>query len=163
MGAKTTGGARAELLFARRRRTSHTYPPKWSRHRRCFAMELRRISLPGTRVNKGKKEGRDIAPQPSLSTSSLGLSWSVCVLPDAYYLLDLLDQRLLLLLGPPPVVLLLPVAGFLLHQPALGHRARLFLEVAVVLARVAHRQSPPSFPATFAMSISKRLPTGMGS
>src|SRR5215211_7751579 len=125
---------------------------------------FRRIPLPRTTVNKGIKKGRGVEqPRPSLSTSSLVLSWSVCVLPDAYYLLDLLDQRLLLLLGPPPVVvLLMPVAGFLLHQPNLGHRARLFLEVAVVLARVAHRQSPPSFQATFAMSINKRLPAGMG-
>src|SRR5215213_2294669 len=113
-------------------------------------------------MNRGKKKGRNLDARPSLSTSSLVLCWSVCVLPDAYYLLDLLDQRLLLLLGPPPVVLLMPVAGFLLHQPALGHRVRLFLEVAVVLLRVAHRRSPPSFQATFSMSINKRLPAGMG-
>src|SRR5687768_6306720 len=90
--------------------------------------------------------------------SSLLLSLVVCVLPDAYYLLDLLRQRLLLL-GPPPVVLLLPVAGFLLHQPALGDPARLFLEVAVLL-RVAHRRSPPSARATFTAAIDKRLPAG---
>src|SRR5215213_2391607 len=128
-----------------------------------YLPELLRIPLPRTPVNKGKKKGWDIAPQPSLSTSSFVLSWSVCVLLDAYYLLDLLDQRLLLLLGPPPVVLLLPVAGFLLHQPALGDRARLFLEVAVVLARVAHRRSPPSSQAAFTVAIDKRLPADMGS
>src|SRR5215208_4533981 len=124
--------------------------------------QLLRIPLPRTRVNKGKKKGWDIAPQPSLSTSSFVLSWSVCVLLDAYYLLDLLDQRLLLL-GPPPVVLLLPVAGFLLPKPALGDRARLFLEVAVVLTRVAHRRSPPSSQAAFTVAIDTRLPAGMGS
>src|SRR5215213_11071040 len=113
-------------------------------------------------MNRGKKKGRNLDARPSLSTSSLLLCWSVCVLPDAYYLLDLLRQRLLLLLRPPPVVLLLPVAGFLLPQPALGDPACLLLEVAVVLARVAHRQSPPSFQATFSMSINKRLPAGMG-
>src|SRR5215208_5424877 len=101
--------------------------------------------------NKGNKEDRGITSPPSLSTSkrprvrTRGLfasSLVVCLLPDAYYLLDLLRQRLLLL-GPPPIVLLLPVAGFLLHQPALGHPVRLFLELAVLL-RVAHRWSPPS-------------------
>src|SRR5215208_3755564 len=125
--------------------------------------QLLRILLPRTRVNKGNKQGWDIAPQPSLFTSSFVLCWSVCVLLDAYYLLDLLDQRLLLLLGPPPVVLLMPVAGFLLPQPALGDRARLFVEVAVVLARVAHRRSPPSFQAAFTVAIDKRLPADMGS
>src|SRR5918993_493320 len=55
----------AEHLFARRRRTSHTYPPKWSRHRRCFAMELRRIPLLGTWVNKGKKKSQGtVGPPP---------------------------------------------------------------------------------------------------
>jgi hypothetical protein len=29
-------------------------------------------------VNKGKKKGWDIAPQPSLFSSSFVLSWSVC-------------------------------------------------------------------------------------
>src|ERR687897_1032506 len=88
--------------------------------------------------------------------SSLLLSLVVCVLPDAYYLLDLLHQRLLLL-SPPPVVLLLPVAGFLLHQPALSDPARLFLELAVLL-RVAHRRSPPSSLATPAAVIKEPLP-----
>src|SRR3712207_932820 len=62
-------------------------------------------------------------------------------LPCADQLLDLLAQRLPFP-GPPPVVLFLPMAGLLLHQPALGNLARLPFEVAV-LARVAHRQSPP--------------------
>src|SRR5215207_1994339 len=114
---------------------------------------LRRIPLLGSRVNKAiRRTGASRPHPPSLSrrapacargASSLVLSLVVCLLPDAYYLLDLLRQRLLLL-SPPPVVLLLPVAGFLLHQPALGDSARLFLELAVLL-RVAHRRSPPSF------------------
>src|SRR5829696_5247790 len=79
---------------------------------------------------------------PGLGASSLH-SLVVCILPYAHHLLDLLDQWLLFFLRPPAVMLLLPVAGFLLHQPALGDPARLSIEVAV-LARVAHRRSPPS-------------------
>jgi hypothetical protein len=64
-------------------------------------------------------------------------------LPYAHYLLDLLGEGLLLFLLSPTLMLLMPVAGFLLHQPALGDPACLSFEVAV-LARVAHRLSPPS-------------------
>src|SRR5215208_8450437 len=113
---------------------------------------LPRIPLLGSRVNKAiRRTGASRPHPPSLSrrapacargASSLVLSLVVCLLPDAYNLLDLLRQRLLLL-GPLPVVLLLPVAGFLLHQSALCDPARLYLEVAVLL-RVAHRRSPPS-------------------
>src|SRR5918997_2896647 len=82
--------------------------------------------------------GPGISKRPRVRTRGLFAASSlvVCVLPESYYLLDLLRQRLLLL-SPPPIVLLLPVAGFLLHQPALGDPARLFLlEVIAILARV---------------------------
>src|SRR5215203_7294141 len=87
----------------------------------------------------------------------------LCLL-DANHFLDLLGQGFVLfLLSPTTMMVLMPMAGFLLHQPALGDRARLFLEVAVVLARVAHRRSPPSFQAAFTVAIDKRLPADMGS
>src|SRR5215203_5837854 len=63
-------------------------------------------------------------------------------LPDAYYFLDLLSQWLLLLLSPT-IMLLLPVAGFLFHQPFVGDPACLSFEVTV-FARVAHQRIPPS-------------------
>src|SRR5215218_9228306 len=69
----------------------------------------------------------------------------VAWLLDAHHLLDLLGQGVLLffLFSPTTIMVLMPMAGFLLHQPTLGDPARLFLKLAVLL-RVAHRRSPPS-------------------
>src|SRR5215211_5763573 len=87
----------------------------------------------------------------------------VCLL-DAHHFLDLLGQGFVLffLFSPTTIMVLMPMAGFLLHQPTLGDPARLYLELAVLLC-VAHRRSPPSVQATFTVAIDKRLPDGMGS
>src|SRR5215217_1911552 len=72
---------------------------------------------------------------------------------DSNHFLDLLGQGfvLLFLFSPTTIMVLMPMAGFLLHQPTLGDPAHLFLELAVLLG-VAHRRSPPSSlakPAAF--------------
>src|SRR5215218_8711299 len=74
----------------------------------------------------------------------------LCLL-DANHFLDLLGQGFVLffLFSPTTIMVLMPMAGFLLHQSALGDPARLFLELAVLLG-VAHRRSPPSSLATLA-------------
>ena len=86
----------------------------------------------------------------------------LCLL-DAHHFLDLLGQGFLLffLLSPTTIMVLMPMASFLLHQPALGDSARLFLKLAVLL-RVAHWRSPPSSLATPAVVIREPLPTGTG-
>src|SRR5918997_2105765 len=92
-------------------------------------------------------QAQEGGPGPPGASSLLLLA--VWVLPDSYYLLDLLGQWLAFLLSPTALMLLVPMASFLLHQPALGDPASLPLEVAVPL-RVAHRRSPPSSQATLA-------------
>src|SRR5918994_3696103 len=74
----------------------------------------------------------------------------VAWLLDANHFLDLLGKGVLLffLFSPTTTMMIvMPMAGFLLHQPNLGGPARLFLELAVLLG-VAHRRSPPSFLVT---------------
>src|SRR5215203_414823 len=63
----------------------------------------------------------------------------LCLL-DANHFLDFLGRGspLFLLSPPTTMMVLMPMAGFLLHQPALGDPARLPLEVAFFFARVAH-------------------------
>jgi hypothetical protein len=126
---------------------------------RCALMHsiaiLRPCSHPIVSTPNHRKEAPRVPGPPSL------LLLSVWVLPDAYHLLDLLGEGLLLLLSPTTLMFLVPMARFLLHQPALGNPACLSFEVAVPL-RVAHRRSPPSSQATPAVSINKPLPAGMG-
>ena len=80
-------------------------------------------------------------------------------LPRADHLLDLLGQRLGFL-GPPHDMLLVPMAGFLLHEPALRDPTRFSAKVAV-LARVVHPRSPPSI-ATLLESVERHLPRARG-
>src|SRR5215203_5239008 len=75
--------------------------------------------------------------------------------------LDLLGRGspLFLLSPPTTMMVLMPMAGFLLHQPALGDPARLPLEVAFFLARVAHDLSLLSAPlATLPVPLQKSVP-----
>src|SRR5215203_5120280 len=97
--------------------------------------------LPRRWCIKGKKAPRR---KHTGGTEKILVVW----LLDAHHFLDLLGQGFLLfLLSPTTMMVLMPMAGFLLRQPALGDPVRLFLELAVLL-RVAHRRSPPSSQAT---------------
>src|SRR5215211_2733212 len=83
-------------------------------------------------------------------------------LPGADHLLHLRGQRLLFLFfGSPPGVLFFSAARLRLQEPLLGDPARLSVEVAVFLARVAHGLVAPFF-ATLPVPSDRYLPRAQG-
>src|SRR5919112_40760 len=99
------------------------------------------INLPPP-TSMNKEQEKTPAQEHRGYADKIRVAW----LLDAHHFLDLLSQGVLLffLFSPTTILVLMPMAGFLLHQPTLGDPARLFLKLAVLLG-VAHRRSPPSF------------------
>src|SRR5829696_1549557 len=118
-----------------------------ARARRALRVPIAMVLRPCSAISAITPSGRGRGPE-STGPLRFSLVGRVYLLPDAHHFLDLLGQGFLLfLLSPTTIMVLMPMAGFFLHQPALGDPARLYLELAVLL-RVAHRRSPPSSLAT---------------
>src|SRR5215211_550021 len=113
-----------------------------ARARRVLTLSIAMVLRPCSAISAITPSGRGRGPE-STGPLRFSLVGRVYLLPDAHHFLDLLGQGFLLLLSPTTMMVLMPMAGFLLQQPALGDPARLFLKLAVLL-RVAHRRSPPS-------------------
>src|SRR5829696_3640265 len=114
-----------------------------ARARRALRVPIAMVLRPCSAISAITPSGRGRGPE-STGPLRFSLVGRVYLLPDAHHFLDLLGQGFLLffLFSPTMIMVLIPMAGFLLHQPTLGDPARLFLELAVLL-RVAHRRSPP--------------------
>src|ERR671913_1528319 len=109
-----------------------------ARARHALRFSIAMVLRPCSAISAITPYGRGRGPVLS-GPLRFSLVGRVYLLPDAHHFLDLLGQGVLLfLLSPTTIMVLMPMAGFLLHQPALGHPARLPLEVAFFFARLAH-------------------------